>query len=119
MVYDQVTKEKTKNNLGIMKSIHQIFKDNEHLMDLHPVEELIDYVQELEGKIFEADMEDDKEHIFKSMLQDIMNSCREYEENKILEERYPELYKKVDADTLVKNLLNYILEMNKTSKLGL
>ncbi len=102
-----------------MKSVSQIFQGNEHLMDLYPVEELIDYVQELEGRIFESDMEDDKEHIFKSMLQDIMNSCQEFEENKILEERYPELYKKVDAETLVKNLLNYILEMNRTSKLGL
>jgi hypothetical protein len=88
-------------------------------MDLPPVEELIDYVQELEGKVFESDMEDNKEQIFKSILQDILNSCQEFEENKILEERYPELYKKVDADTLVKNLLNYILEMNRVSSLGL
>jgi hypothetical protein len=88
-------------------------------MDLHPVEELIDYVQELEGKVFESDMEDNKEQILKSVLQDILNSCQEFEENKILEERYPELYKKVDADTLVKNLLSYILEMNRVSNLGL
>ena len=102
-----------------MKSIHQIFAGNEHLMDLYPVGELIDYTQELEGMVFESNMVDSKEQTFKSMLQDIMNSCQEYEENKILEERYPELYKKVDADTLVKNLLNYILEMNRTSNLGL
>jgi hypothetical protein len=102
-----------------MKSVSQIFQGNEHLMDLPPVEELIDYVQELEGKVFESDMEDNKEQIFKSILQDILNSCQEFEENKILEERYPELYKKVDADTLVKNLLNYILEMNRVSSLGL
>jgi len=102
-----------------MKSVSQIFKDNEHLMDLYPVEELIDYVQELEGRVFESDMTDSKEETFKSMLQEIMHSCQEYEENKILEERYPELYKKVDADTLVKNLLSYILEMNRISSLGL
>jgi hypothetical protein len=102
-----------------MKSVSQIFQGNEHLMDLHPVEELIDYVQELEGKVFESDMEDNKEQILKSVLQDILNSCQEFEENKILEERYPELYKKVDADTLVKNLLSYILEMNRVSNLGL
>jgi hypothetical protein len=88
-------------------------------MDLYPVEELIDYVQELEGRVFESDMTDSKEETFKSMLQEIMHSCQEYEENKILEERYPELYKKVDADTLVKNLLSYILEMNRISSLGL
>lgn len=102
-----------------MKSISQIFQGNEHLMDLHPIEELIDYVQELEGKVFESDMQINKEQIFKSILQDILNSCQEFEENKILKERYPELYKKVDADTLVKNLLNYILEMNRVSNLGI
>jgi hypothetical protein len=44
--------------------------------------------------------------MLKSMLSDILSSCREYEENKILQDRYPELYKNIDADTLVKNLMD-------------
>ena len=36
--------------------------------------------------------------------------------DKILEERYPELYKKPDADTLVKNLMAYILDMKYKNK---
>jgi hypothetical protein len=88
-------------------------------MDLHPVEELIQYTQELEGRVFEVNLEDDKEDIFKSMLQDILTSCNELEENKILIERYPELYKKMDAEILVENLKNYILEMNRIHKLRL
>jgi hypothetical protein len=97
-----------------MKSISQIFKGNEHLMDLQPVEELIEYTQELEGEVMERKVEDnyDKEHMLKSMLSDILSSCREYEENKILEDRYPELYEKVDADSLVRNLMDYIISMN-------
>jgi len=104
-----------------MKSISQIFKGNEHLMDLSPVEELIEYTQELEGQVLEKKVEDnyDKKHMLKSMLSDILSSCREYEENKILEERYPELYQKVDADSLVKNLKDYILDMNFMNNLGL
>ena len=104
-----------------MKSISQIFKGNEHLMDLQPVEELIEYTQELEGEVMERKVEDnyDKEHMLKSMLSDILSSCREYEENKILEERYPELYQKVDADSLVKNLMDYILSMNIKNNLRL
>ena len=104
-----------------MKSISQIFKGNEHLMDLQPVEELIEYTQELEGEVMERKVEDnyDKEHMLKSMLSDILSSCREYEENKILEERYPELYEKVDADSLVKNLMDYILSMNIKNNLRL
>ena len=104
-----------------MKSISQIFKGNEHLMDLSPVEELIEYTQELEGQVMERKIEDtyDKEHMLKSMLSDILSSCKEYEENKILEDRYPELYEKVDADSLVKNLMDYIISMNAKNDLRL
>ena len=104
-----------------MKSISQIFQGNEHLMDLSPIEELIDYTQELEGQVLERKIEDtyNKEHMLKTMLSDILSSCREYEENKILQDRYPELYKKVDADDLVKNLMEYIITMNAKNDLRL
>ena len=42
-----------------MKSISQIFRDNEHLMDLSPVEELIDYCRDLEGEVTQKKIEDD------------------------------------------------------------
>ena len=102
-----------------MKNINQIFRGNEHLMDLTPVEELIEYTQELEGIVLERKVEDayDKEHMLRTMLSDILDSCKEYEENKILQDRYPELYKKVDADALVKNLMDFILTMNNKNDL--
>jgi hypothetical protein len=53
------------------------------------------------------------------MLQDILTSCLEMEENNLLHERWPEIYKKPDAEDLVKNLKDYIIDMNRTSKLGL
>jgi hypothetical protein len=104
-----------------MKSISQIFKGNEHLMDLSPVEELIDYTQELEGQVFEKNIQDnyDKEHMLKSMLQDILHSCRDMEETNQLAERYPGMYEKSDAESLVKNLKTYILDMNYKNKLGI
>jgi hypothetical protein len=104
-----------------MKNISQIFQGNEHLMDLSPIEELIDYTQELEGQVLERKIEDtyNKEHMLKTMLSDILSSCREYEENKILQDRYPELYQKMDADSLVKNLMEYIVSMNAKNDLRL
>ena len=104
-----------------MKSINQIFKGNEHLMDLSPVEELIDYTQELEGRVFEQNIQDNynKEHMLKSMLQDILQSCRDMEETNQLAERYPGMYEKSDAESLVKNLKTYILDMNYKNDLGL
>ena len=105
--------------MEIMKNINQIFRGNEHLMDLSPVEELIEYTKELEGVVLERKVEDayDKEHMLRTMLSDILDSCKEYEENKILQDRYPELYKKVDADALVKNLMDFILTMNSKNDL--
>lgn len=104
-----------------MKSIIQIFQGNEHLMDLPPIEELIDYCRDLEGQVLERKVEDtyNKEHILKTMLSDVLSSCREYEENKILQDRYPELYQKIDADDLVKNLMKYIISMNAKNNLRL
>jgi membrane-bound lytic murein transglycosylase MltF len=78
-------------------------------------------VKEIQESILEKKIEDnyDKEHMLKSMLSDILSSCREYEENKLLQDRYPELYEKVDADSLVKNLMNYIITMNTKNNLRL
>lgn len=104
-----------------MKNINQIFKSNTFLMDYPEVEELVEYCRELEGEVLEKKIEDtyDKEHMLKTMLSDILTSCREYEQNKILEDRYPELYKKIDADDLVKNLMEYIITMNAKNDLRL
>jgi hypothetical protein len=104
-----------------MININKLFRRNPGLLDKSEVKELIVYIQELEGEIFEKKIEDnyDKEHMLKSMLSDILTSCREYEENKLLQDRYPGLYEKVDADSLVKNLMSYIITMNSKNDLRL
>jgi hypothetical protein len=104
-----------------MINIKDLFKKRPDLLAELEVKKLIEYTQELEGRIFEKNIEDnyDKEHMLKSMLSDIIASCREYEENKLLQDRYPELYQKVDADSLVKNLMAYILDMNYKNNLGI
>lgn len=102
-----------------MKSVSQIFKGNEHLMDLGPVEELIDYTRELEEIVLERKIEDsyDKEHMLRSMLLDILTSCRDMEETNQLSERYPGMYEKCDSESLVKNLKIYIMDMNSKNDL--
>lgn len=104
-----------------MININKLFSRNPGLLDKSEVKKLITYIQELEGQVLERKVEDtyDKEHMLKSMLSDILSSCGEYEENKILQDRYPELYKNIDADTLVKNLMAYILDMNRKNDLRL
>ena len=104
-----------------MKNINQLFRKRTDLLNNEEVQKLIEYTQDLEGKVLERKVEDtyNKEHLLKTMLSDILSSCREYEENKILQDRYPELYKKIDADDLVKNLLEYITSMNAKNNLKL
>jgi len=104
-----------------MKNVNQIFKNNTRLMDQPEVIELIEYCQELEGEVLEKKIDNtyNKEHMLKTMLSDILSSCREYEENKILKDRYPELYNELDANSLVKNLMDYIITMNNKNNLRL
>ena len=104
-----------------MININKLFSRNPGLLDKPEVKKLITYIQDLEGEIFEKKIEDNynKEHMLKSMLSDILSSCREYEENKLLQDRYPELYEKVDADSLVRNLMDYIISMNAKNDLRL
>ncbi len=104
-----------------MKNIKQLFRRRPDLLEKPEVQELIEYTQELEGQVFEKNIQDnyDKEHMLKSMLQDILTSCRDMEDNNQLADRYPGMYEKSDAESLVKNLKTYILDMNYKNNLGL
>ena len=104
-----------------MKSIHQIFRGNEHLMDLGPVEELIDYCRELEGQVMEnvIDEQYDKELILLGMIRDIYDSCDGIEEQEMLHERYPNDFPEVNYKDIVVNLKNYIQKMVSENKLSI
>ncbi len=102
-----------------MKNIHQIFRGNEHLMDLGPIEELIDYCQELEGQVMEnvIDGQYDKELILLGMIRDVYDSCNGIEEQEMLHERYPNDFPEVNYKDIVVNLKNYIQKMVSENKL--
>jgi len=88
-------------------------------MDHTEVQELMAYCVELEGQVVEKKIDDtySKCSIYKNMLEDILTSCKEYEENKILKQKYPNLYQNTNADALVKNLLDYIITMSYKNNL--
>ena len=104
-----------------MKNVNQIFKNNKHLMDEPEVIELVEYTRELEEIVLQKKIEDsyDKEHMLRSMLLDILTSCRDMEDTNQLSERYPDMYEKCDTESLVKNLKTYILDMNYKNNLGI
>jgi hypothetical protein len=90
-------------------------------MDETEVIELAEYTRELEEIVLQRKIEDsyDKEHMLKSMLSDILTSCRDMEDTNQLADRYPGMYEKSDAESLVKNLKTYILDMNYKNNLGI
>ena len=102
-----------------MKNVNQIFKNNKHLMDEPEVIELVEYTRELEEIVLQRKIEDsyDKEHMLRSMLLDILTSCRDMEETNELSKRYPGMYEKCDSESLIKNLKNYIMDMNAKNDL--
>jgi hypothetical protein len=90
-------------------------------MDEPEVIELVEYTRELEEIVLQRKIEDsyDKEHMLKSMLSDILTSCRDMEDTNQLADRYPGMYEKSEAESLVKNLKTYILDMNYKNNLGI
>jgi hypothetical protein len=90
-------------------------------MDEPEVQELVDYTRELEEMVLQRKIEDsyDKEHMLKTMLSDILTSCRDMEETNQLAERYPDIYEKCDSESLVKNLKIYIMSMVSKNNLRL
>jgi hypothetical protein len=75
-------------------------------MDEPEVQELVEYTRELEDEVLQRKIEDsyDKEHMLRSMLLDILTSCRDMEDTNQLSERY----------YLLKN---YIMDMNAKNDL--
>lgn len=91
-----------------MKSISQIFRNNEHLMDLGPVEELIDYTRELEDKVIENNQVIDQTVILKQLVSEISKSCTDLLKEEEKSERWPNEFEKIDFKEAIINLKKYI-----------
>ena len=102
-----------------MINTKELFRRNPSLLENVEVKKLLEYIQELEGELFELKQVTSKEHILKSMIQDILVSCFDFERTEELNNRFPETTKQIEPTELINNLKSYILDMNKKSKLNL
>ena len=93
-----------------MKSINQIFRDNTSLMDEPEVKELIEYCQELEGKVMDVEMMEqyNMENKLTFLVREIYESCVEDLEREEENERWPELNDKPDFKLSIQMLKKYI-----------
>jgi len=103
-----------------MKNINQIFKNNTRLMDEPEVIELIEYCQELEGKLMEVEINKqyDKEDILINVVRDIKESCEQTINDNEESIRFNEI-PRVDFEKSVVNLKKYIETINTLYKIGL
>ena len=103
-----------------MKNINQIFKNNKHLIEHPEVQELIDYCQELEGKLMEVEINKqyDKEDILINVIRDIKESCEQTINDNEESIRFNEI-PRVDFEKCVINLKKYIESINTLYKIGL
>jgi hypothetical protein len=103
-----------------MKNINQIFKNNKHLIEHPEVQELIDYCQELEGKLMEVEINKqyDKEDILINVIRDIKESCEQTINDNEESIRFNEI-PRVDFEKSVVNLKKYIETINALYKIGL
>lgn len=103
-----------------MKNINQIFKNNKHLIEHPEVQELIDYCQELEGKLMEVEINKqyDKEDILINVVRDIKESCEQTINDNEESIRFNEI-PRVDFEKCVVNLKKYIETINSLYKIGL
>ena len=103
-----------------MKNINQIFKNDKHLIEHPEVQELIDYCQELEGKLMEVEINKqyDKEDILINVIRDIKESCEQTINDNEESIRFNEI-PRVDFEKCVVNLKKYIETINSLYKIGL
>ena len=102
-----------------MRSIKQIFKGNEHLMDLEPVDSLIDYCRELEDEVVENKQKSDQTIILKQLISEISKSCFELLEDDKKSERWSNDFEKIDFKESIVNLRNYIIKYCLDNKINL
>jgi hypothetical protein len=102
-----------------MKSINQIFRGNEHLMDLEPVEELIDYCRELEDEVVNNSQVVNQTIILKQLISEINSSCKELLEENEKSERWGKDFEPVDFKESIENLREYIIKYCLDNKIRL
>ena len=102
-----------------MRSINQIFKGNEHLMDLEPVDSLIDYCKDLEDEVVENKQKSDQTIILKQLISEISKSCFELLEDDKQSERWSNDFEKIDFKVSIVNLREYILKYCLDNKIKL
>ena len=102
-----------------MKSIREIFKSNEYLLEEKEVRKLADYCEELQDEIVELKFQktDNKELALIDMIKEVIKGCEALEREQMEHERYG--YDAPDFQETISNLKSYIYRRCRDEKIWL
>lgn len=101
----------------IMKSIREIFKNKEDLLNEPEVQKLVDYCEELQDEIVELKFQktDNKELALIDMIKEVIKGCEALEKEQMEHERFG--YDAPDYKSTVSDLKRYIYSRCKDEKI--
>ena len=102
-----------------MKSVREIFKTKEYLLDEPEVVKLIDYCEELQDEIVEFKFQktNNKELAMLDMLKEVIKGCNAIEKEQMEHELFG--YEAPNYQETVSNLKSYIQEICRINKIYL
>nr|WP_294785496.1 hypothetical protein [uncultured Flavobacterium sp.] len=102
-----------------MKSIREIFRNNQSLLEEPEVVKLVDYCSELQDEIVELKFQktDNKELAMLDMIKEVIKGCQALEKEQMEHERFG--YDAPDYQATISNLKNYIFSRCRDEKIWL
>ncbi|MEP6806958.1 MAG: hypothetical protein ABI892_20685 [Flavobacterium sp.] len=102
-----------------MKSVREIFKSKEYLLNEPEVEKLVEYCEELQDEIVELKFQktNNKELAMLDMIKEVIKGCNAIEKEQMEHERFG--YEAPDYEATISNLKNYIYGRCRDEKIWL
>ncbi|BFM42992.1 hypothetical protein CFS9_16330 [Flavobacterium sp. CFS9] len=102
-----------------MKSVKEIFKNKEYLLDEPEVEKLIEYCEELQDELVEFKFQktNNKELAMLDMLKEVIKGCDAVEKEQMEHERFG--YEAPNYQATISNLKSYIYGRCREEKIWL
>lgn len=102
-----------------MKSVREIFRNKEYLLDEPEVMKLVDYCEELQDDIVELKFQktDNKELALLDMIKEVIKGCEAIEREQMEHERYG--YDAPNYQETISNLKSYIYRRCRDEKIWL
>ncbi|CAI2766059.1 hypothetical protein [Flavobacterium collinsii] len=102
-----------------MKSVQEIFKNREYLLEQPEVEKLVEYCEELQDELIEFKFQktNNKELAMLDMLKEVIKGCNAIEKEQMEHERFG--YEAPNYQATISNLKSYIYSRSRDEKIWL